>query len=193
MNTRLLARLIASVTIISLVGVGSFAFFTRGKPAPYHHHIVNWALEMMGGFSTGLIDDLRHTTEAIDGTPELLWLDRWPDWAHYKNLPFDLPGIEIAWDVCREQRNDYRYRGAQHLGDGSITFRSYLGVLFHSAADFYAHTNWVKVKSSGDIADLEAEDPWPGLTNQGPGDWPSNPWFVESIYDAVLATIREWP
>ena len=194
LNTKLLARLVVLVAIISLLGGRSSAFHTRENiwATAYHHRIVTWALEMMGGFSAGLIDDLLDPTEAMDGHLLQEFQDRWPDWAHYKNLPFDFPGIEAAWGYTKGERQTFRSCGAMACGSGLRYFKDHLGVCFHSAADFYAHTNWVKVKSPGDIADLEAEDPWPGLTNQGPGDWPSNPWFVESIYDAVLATIREW-
>jgi hypothetical protein len=114
---------------------------------------------MMGGFSPGLIDDLLDPTEAMDGHLLQEFQDRWPDWAHYKNLPFDFPGIEAAWGYTKGERQTFRSCGAMACGSGLRLFKDHLGVCFHSAADFYAHTNWVKVKSPGDIADLEAEDP----------------------------------
>lgn len=85
MKTKLLARLIALVTIISILGPRSSAFFTREQPAghAYHHHIVTWALQKMGGFSPGLIDDLLDPTEDPDGHALQLWQDRWPDWVRW--------------------------------------------------------------------------------------------------------------
>jgi hypothetical protein len=176
--------------ILFFLCLPSSSFIIRPLPDAQHHWIVRRALEIMGGFSAEITDHLKHATEAIDGTPDGFYLDKWPHWAHYKPLGI-MGGIHYTWDMARQNRTDWREWAAIYCGI-SPAWEDCLGVLFHSAADFYAHTNWVKVKSIGELANLEDPEPWAGLTYPGPGDLSSNPWFSESYADAVFASIREW-
>jgi len=81
---------------------------------------------MMGGFIPGLIDDLLDPSEAMDGHILQGFSDRWPDWAHYKNLPFDFPGIEAAWGYTKGQRQTFRSCGAMACGSGFRYFKEHL-------------------------------------------------------------------
>jgi hypothetical protein len=83
-------------------------------------------------------------------------VDQFSGEAHYGGDP------ALDWDYIRGRRSDNRRvaAGYGYLGQGDMCLYQ-VGTNFHSAQDFYTHTNYIYLTDymNPEIADLEADDP----------------------------------
>ena len=149
-----------------------------------HEDLTSYACQMMmGGISDGAKDHLVAGVQAPDDPT-----NHWADWAHYTDDPID-------WDYTKYRRIDNRRIAATYGYLGQLDMCLYqVGTNFHSAQDFYTHTNYIYLADpqNYEIADLDADLPPPGLTGNGPGDYTSHSRGDMMTYLSLWATIREW-
>lgn len=93
--------------------------------------------------------------------------------SHYDNC---------VWDLGREWILEHRAGAAeaacQYFTTGEERYRiqmyDHLGLVFHAAQDFYAHSNWIEHNPDGATADLEGPKPDWWQSGTWPHDYPQS-------------------